>query len=207
MLSVAAAFPASAVPVEWQFTVRLDGKPIGMHRFTLAPGDDRSVVLSGEAQFDVSLFGVPLVRYRHRVNERWADGCLVAIDAHTDDNGRQTEVRGRSERGRFDLLVREDGRPFATRDESASCLMSFAYWNPALAGQKRLLDPGSGRVEPVAVEETLAVPADLRQAGTRLRGLRIVGLPQPIDVWYEGDRWVGLDTAVAGGRRLSYRLK
>ena len=49
--------------------------------------------------------------------------------------------------------------------------------------------------------------ADLDAAGGALRGLRIGGLTQPIDVWYAGDRWVGLDTTVDGGRRLSYRLR
>jgi hypothetical protein len=39
------------------------------------------------------------------------------------------------------------------------------------------------------------------------RGWRIVGLARPIDVWYEGEQWVGLDTAVAGDRRLAYRLQ
>jgi len=49
------------------------------------------------------------------------------------------------------------------------------------------------------------------RAGTRALsgdgGLRIGGLAQPIDVWYDGNRWVGLDTIVSGGRRLSYRLR
>jgi hypothetical protein len=37
---------------------------------------------------------------------------------------------------------------------------------------------------------------------------RITGPAQPIDVWYslQGD-WVGLDSTVAGGRQLSYRLE
>jgi hypothetical protein len=83
--------------------------------------------------------------------------------------------------------------------------MSFAYWNPALAGQQRLLDPGSGRIESVAIDTPPAVPADLGLQP--VRGLRISGLAQPIDVWYVGNRWVGLDTIVSGGRRLSYRLR
>jgi hypothetical protein len=37
---------------------------------------------------------------------------------------------------------------------------------------------------------------------------RITGPAQPIDIWYslQGD-WVGLDSTVAGGRQLSYRLE
>jgi Domain of unknown function (DUF6134) len=201
------ADPAVAARAEWLFTVRLDGKPIGMHRFVLASSDDHGLTLSSDAKFDVSLLGVSLLRYAHRVNERWANGCLASIDARTDDNGRVLEVRGRIEGDRFDLQVRQDGRPVATSEQTAGCLMSFAYWNPALAKQTRLLDPGSGRVEVVAIDAATTAPADLENNGARVRGLRIAGLAQPIDVWYAGDRWVGLDTLVGGGRRLSYRLK
>ena len=198
---------AATPSADWSFTVRLDGKPIGTHRFVLASAGDGSLALNSEAQFDVSLLGVPLYRYRHRVNERWADGCLASIDARTDDNGRLTEVQGRARHGRFDLQVRYDGRPDPAPAGAANCLMSFAYWNPALAEQKSLLDPGSGRIEPVVMASVAAVPADLDAQAQPVRGLRIRGLPQPIDVWYAGDRWVGLDTTVSGGRRLSYRLR
>lgn len=37
---------------------------------------------------------------------------------------------------------------------------------------------------------------------------RITGPRNPIDVWYATDtgEWVGLDSTVHGGRKLSYRL-
>lgn len=193
-------------PEEWRFTVRLDGKPIGTHRFVLAGGDAQGIVLSSEARFEVSLLGVPLYRYRHRASERWADGCLAAIDARTEDNGRLTEVRGQAQDGGFDLHVRDAGRAAPASDAPPGCLMSFAYWNPALAGQKQLLDPGSGRIAPVVMAAPASVPSDLATHPQPVRGLRIHGLDQPIDVWYAGNRWVGLDTTVSGGRRLSYRL-
>lgn len=207
VLALAAASTAASLPAEWNFTVRLDGKPIGAHRFELAHDGDGRVVLSSEAQYDVTLLGVPLYRYRHRASERWAGGCLASIDARTDDNGRLAEVRGRAHEGRFDLQVRDEGRTAAAPVAPSGCLMSFAYWNPALAGQKRLLDPGSGRIEPVVMSVPETVPADLEANPQPVRGLRIGGLAQPIDVWYAGGRWVGLDTVVGGGRRLSYRLR
>lgn len=162
------------------------------------------MTLDSEARFDVTLLGVPLYRYRHRVSERWSDGCLASIDARTDDNGRTTEVRGQAQGGRFALQARGDGAA-ASAPSADGCLMSFAYWNPGLGVQTRLLDPGTGRIEAVAIGAPGAVPTDLQAQA--VRGLRIGGLAQPIDVWYVGDRWVGLDTVVDGGRRLSYRLR
>ena len=199
--------PVSATPPgESSFTVRLDGKPIGTHRFVFANAGDGSLALNSEAQFDITLLGVSLYRYRHRVSERWADGCLASIDAQTDDNGRLTEVQGRMLNGRFDLQVHYDGRLDLAPAVAANCLMSFAYWNPALAEQKRLLDPGSGRIEPVVMTLITTTPADFEPQAQPVRGLRIGGLAEAIDVWYAGNRWVGLDTVVSG-RRLTYRLR
>jgi hypothetical protein len=208
-LALAVAGTEATTPLaEWDFKVRLDGKDIGTHRFVLASAGQRSTSLTSDAQFDVTLLGIPLYRYRHRVSERWSDGCLASIDASTDDNGRVTEVRGKAQSGRFELDVRGEGPLMPAPAAPTGCLVSFAYWNPsALAGQKVLLDPGTGRIQPVEISSPAVVPADLDGHGQPLGGLRIGGLAQPIDVWYAGDRWVGLDTVVDGGRRLSYRLR
>jgi hypothetical protein len=106
-LALAGAGNAAAAtpPAEWRFTVRLDGKPIGTHNYVLTGARDGRLALNSEAQFDVTLLGVPLYRYRHRVSERWADGCLASIEARTEDNGRLTELRGQAQDGRFDLAV------------------------------------------------------------------------------------------------------
>lgn len=208
LVLAAAGANAATPPAEWDFKVRLDGKEIGTHRFVLASAGQRSVTLASDAQFDVTLLGIPLYRYRHHVSERLSDGCLASIDASTDDNGRMTKVHGKTQSGRFELDVHGEGGPKPSPAAPAGCLVSFAYWNPsALAAQKVLLDPGSGRVETVEISRAAAVPGDLDAQGQTLRGLRIGGLAQPIDVWYAGDRWVGLDTVVDGGRRLSYRLR
>ena len=116
-------------------------------------------------------------------------------------------MQGSASAGRFDLQVRDPGRPAPALATLPGCVMSFAYWNRALAGQRLLLDPGTGRFEAVTMGSPPALPPDLSSFEEPLRGLRIAGLAQPIDVWYAGDRWIGLDTTVAGGRRLSYRLQ
>jgi hypothetical protein len=213
VIAVALAFAgignslAATPPAEWRFTVRLDGKPIGSHRFALGSAGNGSLALSSEAQYTVTLLGVPLYRYRHRADEHWVNGCLRSIDARTDDNGRLAEVRGQLREGRFDLQVRDEGRPAPVPAAPEGCLMSFAYWNPALAQQARLLDPSTGRIEDVMISDAPAAPSDLEAKEQPVRGLRIGGLQGPIDVWYVGERWVGLDTVVSGGRRLTYRLR
>ena len=201
---------ASASPTgEYRFTVNLDGKPIGDHRFVLQSAGDGGLRLSSEARFDVHWLGIPLYRYRHVAHETWSDGCLTSLDARTEDNGKLTEVRGHAQGERFAIDVRKGERSThsAAPAQGGNCLMTFAYWNPALVSQTRLLDPASGRVEPVVIGEPGRVPTNLAKPERSVRGVRIGGLPQPIDIWYADDRWVGLDTVVSNGRRLSYRLR
>ena len=200
----------AAGPAEWRFAALLDGTQIGTHRFELRSGasDTNLRELRSVALFEVKVLGLVVYRYRHRAEEQWRGDCLASMTAHTDDDGRVTEVSGRAIPAAFVLDVRaaESGSPVqppeATRGD---CLMSFAYWNPRLARQSRLLDPGTGRVETVTITDAPATTLQLRGKQVTARGVRISGLTHPIDVWYVGDEWVGLDTTVGSGRRLSYR--
>jgi hypothetical protein len=223
-----AAIPQRESPrAEWAFTALLDGKPIGTHRFLLEdrerPNDEVAVAahrqqeadsdraartLTSEAQFDVKLFGLTVYRYRHVATERWQGDCLRALDAYTDDGGTVTSVKGRQASGSFAIEISSTAQRARKTDASTRCLVTFAYWNPdALRAQRQLLDPSSGRIEPVGFTPLGEGTVDVRGESTRAQGWRIVGLSHPIDVWYVGDRWVGLDTTVDGARRLSYRLR
>lgn len=199
----AAHTAAQGEPNRWNFAVTLDGKPIGEHVFTLASrGTERRV--TSTARYRVKLFGVTVYRYDHHAEEYWVDRCLDRLDAHTDDDGQRNAVRGRADGGSFVWQVRSDAG--ASPSQHAECPMSFAYWNPDIASRNALLDPGSGRLEPVRIQTLAPTTIEVHGAPARVRGLRIDGLQHPIDVWYQGDDWVGLDTTVANGRTLRYRL-
>jgi len=194
-------------PAQWDFVVRLDGDEVGTHRFERVPKGDGSVAVTSDARFDVKLLGWTAYRYRHRNRERWSGDCLQALDAQTDDGGKVTKVRGRGLADGFAVEVESASNDKTSTAVAASCVMSFAYWNDKLASQRRLLDPCTGRLVDVAIS---ALPSrEWAATGRRVavHGWRITGLPSPIDVWYEGAEWVGLDTTVAAGRTLSYRLR
>ncbi len=182
---LAACAAGTAHAAEWDFTVLLDGEPIGRHRFAVAGSGERTVDI--DALFQVRLLGWTAYRYRHHASERWSGDCLASLEARTDENGSKTEV----------------SETFAP----APCTMSFAYWNPAIATQRRLFDAGTGALRAVQVTPLPPTTIIVRGAPVAARGLRIAGLPQPVDVWYDGDTWIGLDTLVRGKRRLSYRLR
>lgn len=193
---------------EWRFSALLDGAPIGTHRFVLrVSGSDVAVrEVESTARFEVKLLGFVAYRYEHRTRERWRGDCVESIVAQTNDNGTVTDLRGQASADGLAVDVRRAGAGDRARaSEIAGCAMTFAYWNPSLATQRRLLDPATGRVESVTISALPPATVEARGQSHRARGLRIAGLAHPIDVWYAGDEWIGLDTTVDGGRRLSYR--
>lgn len=189
-LGAAAAEPFAPVSGEWNFRALLDGKPIGQHRFSVsAQGDARQVV--SDADFAVKFFGMTAYRYRHKATELWRGECLTSLVSSTDDDGTTETVRALQN----DLLLR-------------GCVMSFAYWNPVMQTQTRLLNAQTGKLESVQIRRGASGSVDVRGKPVEATEFRISGPAQPISVWYTGEgQWVGLDSIVAGGRKLSYRLQ
>ncbi len=188
-LSVGAE-PAAPPTGEWNFRALLDGKPIGQHRFSVSgEGEARKVV--SQADFAVTFLGITAYRYRHKATEEWRGNCLTAMNATTDDDGKPESVRA----GPSD-------------DTLKGCVMSFAYWNPAIQTQTRLLNAQTGKFETVQVTRAGAGSVEVRGKPVEATEFRITGATNPIAVWYTArGEWVGLDSTVAGGRKLSYRLQ
>jgi hypothetical protein len=86
--------------------------------------------------------------------------------------------------------------------------MSFAYWNPAIRRMNRLLNAQTGVTEQVQVSRMNEAAIEVHGRPVPATRWRITGAASPIDVWYARDgEWVGLDSTLAGGRLLSYRIK
>ena len=209
---IGAAEVVSPPTGEWNFRALLDGKPIGQHRFSVtayagakagavgALGDERRVI--SEASFAVKFLGVTAYRYRHKATEQWRGDCLTALTASTDDDGKASSVR-----------TEADGEALSVKTAAATqslsgCVMTFAYWNPAIQTQTRLLNAQTGKAEAVQVSRIGSGSVEVRGQPVAATRFRITGPAEPIDVWYSAQgEWIGLDSLVAGGRKLSYRLQ
>jgi hypothetical protein len=192
---------ATAADTKYDFQVLLDGKPIGEHSFIVGgPPEARTVV--SDARFTVKLMGLTVYRYTHRAEEQWRGNCLRSLVATTDDDGTPSRVTAEAA---GEVLKVTTGEGTQSLD---GCAMSFAYWNPAIRQQPRLLNAQTGRHEAVQVSRVASGTVDARGQPVAAVRWRIDGPAQPVDVWYtaQGD-WVGLDSTVGGGRKLSYRLK
>ncbi len=207
-LGAVGADAASPPTGEWNFVASLNDKPIGEHRFSVTgTGEERRLV--GEATFDVKFIGISAYRYQHKVVEKWRGDCLIDLVSKTDDDGKLMRVRtqvGNDGGSNVDgLMVFTDN---AAGVPVPGCVMSFAYWNPAIQTQTRLLNAQTGKPEKVQIARAGNGEIDVRGQATPATRWRITGATNPIDVWYASTgEWIGLDSTVDGGRKLSYRLK
>ena len=191
---------AGAHAASYDFQASLDGKPMGTHRFVV-DGDAAARTVESEASFDVRFLGIKAYSYRHHASERWQGDCLRSLEASTDDDGRKTAVRAERAADATHVTVGDQVR------DDPGCIMTFAYWNPALRGQSRLLNPQTGKLEAVHIEQLADGTIPVGGKPVAATHWRIEGAESPVDVWYAADgAWIGLDSVVGGKHRLSYRL-
>lgn len=184
----------------WPFKVYLDDKAVGEHRFSTQTSQD-SVQLLSDAHFDVRILAIPVYRYTHRSEERWKGNCLEQIHATTDDNGTLQEVSGEKHANDFAISVAGKSQTLP------SCIMTFAYWNPEMLRQSKLLNPQTGEWVPVIIQH---IGKDSIQVAENNQIADHYHLSAPkfeIDLWYDPDgQWVGLDSKLESGEKLRYRL-
>ena len=183
----------------WDFDVLLDDQPIGSHRFDLT-SEGSGAVLESVASFDVKLWFVRVFSYRHHNTETWRDGCLVGIDATTDNNGELLQVNGEITNNGF-AVTNQQGQA-----ELDGCVKTFAYWNPAILESTRLLNAQTGEYEPVDVSLDGEEDVRIGDRSIATERFRLSAKSGEIILWYtKGDsRWVGLSAPTKSDRRLRY---
>lgn len=204
LLSMVLLAPGPALAMsggEWNFRVLLDDREIGTHRFTVTErGGERQV--ESDARFTVKLLFIDAYRYVHQARERWRGDCLESIEASTDVNGRQASVRGVHDGERLEVATSEG------RASLPGCVMSFAYWNPAMLRQPRLLNAQTGEHAEVRVEPLGSEPLLIRNEQVRAERYALHAEDFRVDLWYApGDRWVQLESRTSSGQRLRYLIQ
>ena len=183
----------------WNFQVLLDDDPIGFHKFEITRNQNRIEVHSS-AQFDVTFFYIPVYSYQHKAQEQWRDGCLVNINASTDDNGDLFAVR--SEQQNEKLLV-------TTQKSSATlegCIRSFAYWDLGLLNSSQLLNVQTGEYETVELTDLGDTRFTLDNREIDARHYRLRAKDASIELWYTPQKhWLALESTTSSGAVLRYQ--
>ena len=186
----------------YDFQAALDGKPIGTHRFTVVT-DGVAREVTSDAEFTVKILGFSAYHYRHHAQERWRGDCLESLSSTTDDDGKPARVK-LARTGEANEITTNSG----TRKETG-CLMTYAYWNPTMRAQSRLLNPQTGKLDAVTISRVGSGRVVVAGKEVGATDWRITGGESPVDVWIsEAGEWVGLDSPVSNGKHtLSYRVR
>jgi len=139
-------------------------------------------------------------RYRHRTTELWRQQCLHRIQANTYDNGKEFKVKGVARDDRFYLETGSGQTAFT------DCVMSFAYWDPAILEADRLLNAQTGEYVDVNVSLVGREQIEVRGQSRPADRYRLYSGDFDIDLWYdaETDAWLALQSTTENGRKLYY---
>jgi hypothetical protein len=185
----------------WDFDVSMNGKPIGEHQFILSNLENGDFHLKSEATFNVKFLSINVFKYHHQSDEIWSSNCLKQFEAKTQENSKKTLVSGIKDQNVFKVIAQ---KPL---EISQSCVMTFAYWNPKILQQQKLLNPQTGEYLASNIaflgKENIVVKGQSKSA----EHYKIDTQKFKIDIWYslEGE-WLALQSLTSDGR-IDYALK
>jgi hypothetical protein len=186
---------------EWPFTAYLDGKEIGEHRFAIAETGS-GIKLTSEANFNVKVLFINAYKYQHKATELWQENCLSSLEARTEENRDVSVVKGNLAGESFDVEGPKG------KLELPSCAMTFAYWNPKMLTQKKLLNPQTGEWLDVNIKNMGKETIQVRGQDVSAERYRLTATKMKIDLWYSSEKeWLALESTTPEGYLISYKLR
>ena len=195
---------------DWAFDVYLDNKLIGFHSFKLSNNN-----LLSDAKFKVNFLFLTAYEYQHTSNEQWNDDCLTSLDATTKENKTLSKVKAYLDNGNFFVNGNVDKNE--KNRSLTGCVMSFAYWNPKILTQTKLLNPQNGEYLDVSFKQESDKKIDFRGEIKNVKAFHLYGnssesLPDKpkidILIWYDNNNdWLGLRSITPEGFTISYKRK
>lgn len=186
---------------EWSFDVWLEKQKIGTHSFVLSQNQ-----LQSRANFKVKVLFINAYSYQHQADEIWQGACLSELNAHTKENKEITEVKGEQQGEQF--VIQKNGKP----QSLPACVMTFAYWNPEILKQQRLLNPQNAEYLDISVLDEGKQAITVRGQQINAHQYRLTGRYQgkdklKITLWYDDQQqWVALESVTPEGYKIIYKL-
>jgi hypothetical protein len=124
------------------------------------------------------------------------------LSSSTDDNGKKHRVDVQRREGATVVQTLEGTRRV---DE---CVLTFAYWNPAMLSRMQLLNSQDGEIVKVRITDAGAESIVVRGVKTPARRYELRSEKLSIDLWYSEQReWLALESKTERGQKLIYKLK
>ena len=192
-------FSSNLMADEWNFDVILNDEVIGKHSFKQVSNESHS---SAKFKFKFMLMNFS---YEHDSKETWNEDCLKSIVSKTNDDGDLFNVSGGKSNG--NLKVSSNGKEKSLPE----CIMTFAYWNPKILDQRKLMNSQDAEWLDVAIEDFGIETKNVRGQEISTHHYTIQANKDGdevfiIDVWYDGNMGlVGLKSPTPIGD-LIYKL-
>lgn len=202
LLAVSFLYSQAVQAKQWAFEVWLDQQKIGTHTFELSQNR-----LLSRANFKVKVLFINAYSYLHSADEQWDQGCLAQLTAHTEENKEITDVVGKREATQFSIEKNRSRQP-----SLPACVMTFAYWNPEILKQTRLLNPQNAEYLDVTVVDEGNRPLLVKGQTIDTHQYRLTGRYQgkdklKITLWYDQNQdWVALESITPEGYKVKYKL-
>lgn len=189
--------PLSLYGDRMRFQVLRDGTPIGHHEVRFRSGQDE-VIAESRFEVEVKLLFFTAYRYQYHSKDVWRDGCLVALRAETNDNGKRSRVEAELE-----------GNALRVTSEAGSRMVDLGiypttHWNPGVLGANRVLNTITGRVAAVDLVAMGEERVMMEGRPVTAQRYRYTGDLQT-DVWYDAEgRWVKMRFNAEDGSTIEY---
>ncbi|MBI2219466.1 MAG: hypothetical protein HYU51_19480 [Candidatus Rokubacteria bacterium] len=158
--------------------------------------------MSTEVELMVKKFFVTMFSYRHRSEEVWRDGRLMALNSETTEDGVTFRVDGAAVPRGFRVVG--NAGPFIA---AAATLTSNCLWNYAILGEETMIDAQRGGVIGLSVRRL--ADEDIVIAGRSVAATRFRLITPDLagTIWYDrANQWVSGELERSGAT-LQYRLE
>jgi hypothetical protein len=202
MFAALTLFSAPANAKEWAFDVYLDKSKIGQHVFSL-----NNNVLTSKAKFKVNILFIDAYQYDHQANEQWQDNCLTRLTSDTVENKVVSHVKANL---RGSNLTVEDAK---RTQNLPACTMTFAYWNPKILSQTKLLNPQNAewldtKISKLGTDTIVVKGKQIEAERYQIDGTLEGKNKLKIELWYStNNEWLALRSTTPEGYIINYKLR
>jgi hypothetical protein len=193
---------AASVANTRDFTLLVDGKPLGEYHLTIAKQDDGSFVVQSYAKLRINYL-IKTYKYTYHGQETWKDNRLIRFDSSTNDDGKQYQV-----------VAVNQGRQLQVQVNGQSRMVAPDVWISTYWQQPR----GQPRHQRIAVfdgDTGEIIPSKLHFVGMEQRD--IAGQVQTCahykvydgmqaDLWYDTQGLLVHEVAIDDGHRVVHEL-
>jgi hypothetical protein len=188
---------------EWDFDVYLDKNKIGQHTFKL----NESYELTSTAKFNVKVLFFNAYEYDHKALEQWQGDCLSSLESRTLENKVETNIKAKLSGKEFTI---DDGKE---NQNLPACTMTFAYWNPKIIQQPKLLNPQNGEWLDTKFTNLGSEIIDVKNKKIEAKHYKLDGSLNgksklKIELWYSiNNEWLALKSITPEGYTINYKLR